>query len=67
MKLSEFIADAKQALEQYGDLPVIVPQYGCGCCWDGTFEEAIPAVTDRQVSVWQGGQIFKIPAGFVVE
>ncbi|MFE9455950.1 hypothetical protein [Streptomyces californicus] len=32
MKLSELIADAEKTLKDVGDIPVVVPDTGCGCC-----------------------------------
>lgn len=32
MKLSELIEKATKSLAEYGDIPVIVKEGGCGCC-----------------------------------
>ncbi|MGJ3559594.1 hypothetical protein ACR6C2_16605 [Streptomyces sp. INA 01156] len=40
MKLSEFIANAEYVLAVHGDIPVLVPDTGCGCCRDYTFNPA---------------------------
>lgn len=32
MKLTDLIVAASKALEEHGDIPVIVHDSGCGCC-----------------------------------
>ncbi|MFJ8699427.1 hypothetical protein [Streptomyces ardesiacus] len=40
MKLSEFITNAEKALKEHGDIPVVIPDPGCGCCKSYTYDPA---------------------------
>ncbi|WP_406153607.1 hypothetical protein OH797_32055 [Streptomyces anulatus] len=40
MKLSELIADAEKTLKDVGDIPVVVPDSGCGCCKSYIYDPA---------------------------
>lgn len=66
MKLSEFIAEAEKALAKYGDIPVLVPETGCGCCAGSILEHGSPEIeTDVQVydSKWN---VDDVAIGFVL-
>ncbi|MGW5773075.1 hypothetical protein ACWEVY_28480 [Streptomyces longwoodensis] len=65
MKLSELIADAQRTLDEFGDIPVVIRDPGCGCCASG-FEEAGTHVEKHSVEVWENNDHVKIPTAFVV-
>jgi hypothetical protein len=66
MKLSELIADAERTLKEFGDIPVVVPNSGCGCCADGNFEVAETRVERDSVRAWLGAQWVDVPTAFIV-
>jgi hypothetical protein len=66
MKLSELIADAERTLKEFGDLPVVVRDPGCGCCASGVFEDAGTRVEKYSVQIWQHQGAIKLPAAYVV-
>lgn len=51
MNLTEMIAKAQKVLAELGDIPVVVPDAGCGCCRDSTFFSADFEV-ERNVESW---------------
>jgi hypothetical protein len=53
MKLSELIADAKRTYEEFGDIPVVVPDSGCGCCSSGD-KDAGTSVEKGELAIWTG-------------
>lgn len=67
MKLSEFIANAEQVLKEYGDIPVVVPEPGCGCCKSGEYEEGLGSVISHEITVWQNSRTETISRAWVVE
>lgn len=67
MKLSELIADAERTLEEFGDIPVVIPDPGCSCCSTGDFNEAETRVEKNSVRVWIfGGDPVQEPVAFIV-
>lgn len=66
MKLSELIADAERSLKEFGDIPVVVRDPGCGCCASGVFEEAGTHIEMHSVQIWQRQGSVKLPAAYVV-
>lgn len=67
MKLSELIADAERTLKEFGDIPVVVPDTGCGCCRDYVFEPAETSI-EKGREAWDVGmrEILTLPTAFVV-
>ncbi|MFI8815751.1 MULTISPECIES: hypothetical protein [unclassified Streptomyces] len=67
MKLTEMIARAQEVLAELGDIPVVVPDAGCGCCRNSTYDPADLEV-ERNVKSWdyssQGDR--ELPIAFVV-
>ncbi|MFF4245258.1 hypothetical protein ACFYY2_12390 [Streptomyces sp. NPDC001822] len=66
MKLSELIADAERTLEEFGDIPVVMPDPGCSCCASGDFEDVETRVERNSVRVWEGSKAVKVPVAFIV-
>lgn len=66
MKLSELIADAERTMQEFGDVPVVMPDPGCSCCSTGDFEEVETRVERNSVRVWDGGDVVKVPIAFIV-
>ncbi|MYX26020.1 hypothetical protein GTY75_04940 [Streptomyces sp. SID8381] len=66
MKLSELIADADRTLKEEGDIPVVVPDPGCGCCKTYTFEPAESKVETDAEAYDDSWQPVKFPAVYVV-
>ncbi|MFF9653048.1 hypothetical protein [Streptomyces sp. NPDC014622] len=67
MNLTELIADAKWTLKEFGDIPVIVPDVGCGCCRDYVYEPAETSI-EKGDKAWDESQreIVTVPVAFVV-
>jgi hypothetical protein len=67
MKLSELIADAQLTLEEFGDVPVIVPDVGCGCCRDYVYQPGDSSI-EKGSEAWAEGlqEVVKVPVAFVV-
>ncbi|MCT6776132.1 hypothetical protein LXH09_05770 [Streptomyces sp. CS7] len=67
MHLTEMIAKAQEVLGELGDIPVVVPDAGCGCCRSYTYDPAELEV-ERDVKSWdystQGEK--EVPIAFVV-
>lgn len=61
------IAYAEKALKEHGDIPVVVPDSGCGCCRDYVYEPAEVDVEKDQKS-WDVGmqEITDYPFSYVV-
>jgi hypothetical protein len=67
MKLSELIADAERTLKEFGDILVVVPDPGCGCCSGGEFDEAGTRVEKNSVRAYVSGSGYvEVPVAFVV-
>jgi hypothetical protein len=66
LKLSELIADAERTLKEFGDIPVVVPDSGCGCCRDSTFEGAETRVERDSVRAWLDTRWVDVPTAFIV-
>jgi hypothetical protein len=66
MNLSELIADAERTLKEFGDIPVVVPDSGCGCCAGSEFEEAETRVEQDSVRAWLGKKWVDVPTAFIV-
>ncbi|MFM9464107.1 hypothetical protein ACKI1K_14805 [Streptomyces scabiei] len=67
MKLTELIANAEKALKEHGDIPVVVPDSGCGCCKGYTYDPAEVEVAKR-VEAYDTSfrSIAELPAAYVV-
>jgi hypothetical protein len=65
MKLSELIADAVRTYEEFGDIHVVVPDPGCGCCAGG-FDDAETRIEKSDQEVWVGGKYVKVSTAYVV-
>ncbi|MFE5009736.1 hypothetical protein ACFRJ3_34710 [Streptomyces sp. NPDC056696] len=67
MKLSELIAEAERTLNEFGDIPVNVPDMGCGCCRDYVYEPA-EARIEKGSEAWTEGlqEVVTVPVAFVV-
>ncbi|MFF4557199.1 hypothetical protein [Streptomyces sp. NPDC001422] len=66
MKLSELIADAEKTLKEHGDIPVVVPDVGCGCCRDYTFDPAAAEVERDVESYGPEWTREKLPLAYIV-
>ncbi|MEU1176524.1 hypothetical protein ABZ464_02545 [Streptomyces sp. NPDC005820] len=66
MKLTELIAHAEKALKEYGDIRVVVPDSGCGCCKGYEYEEAVPEVETAEITVWENSKTIKVATAYVV-
>ncbi|NEB42514.1 hypothetical protein [Streptomyces sp. SID14515] len=51
MNLTAMIAKAQEVLAEHGDIPVVVPDTGCGCCRSFTYDPAELEV-ERDVTSW---------------
>ncbi|WP_055523411.1 hypothetical protein [Streptomyces graminilatus] len=67
MQLTELIADAEKALKEHGDIPVVVPDTGCGCCRGYVFDPAETEVEKGQ-KAWdvEMQEIIEVPFAYVV-
>ncbi|MFD4646293.1 hypothetical protein [Streptomyces sp. NPDC058441] len=65
MKLSELIADAQLTLEEFGDVPVLVPDYGCGCCKSHVYEPGESSI-EKGREAWKASEVVTVPVAFVV-
>ncbi|MFJ9234352.1 hypothetical protein ACIRJ3_05130 [Streptomyces anulatus] len=67
MNLTEMIAKAQKVLAELGDIPVVVPDSGCGCCRDYTYDPADVEV-ERDVESWDYSlhSNRELPVAFVV-
>jgi hypothetical protein len=65
--LTELIAGAVKALEEHGDIPVIVPDTGCGCCKSYIYDPAQAEVL-KDVEAYDSTylNVAKTPLAFVV-
>lgn len=61
------ITKAQKALAELGDIPVVVPDSGCGCCRSYTYEPAGLEV-ERDVDSWDytAGRAQEVPIVIVV-
>ena len=68
VNLSELIEKAEAELAMRGDIPVLVPDTGCGCCRSYTYDPAAAEV-ETNVKAWDGSYraINEIPLAFVVQ
>ncbi len=66
MKLSELIKDAQRTLDEFGDIPVVVPETGCGCCKMGTYDEAEVRVEKNSISVWKPSGTEELSIAYIV-
>lgn len=53
MKLSALIADAERTLKEFGDLEVVVPDEGCGCCRTSDYYTAEAQIVKDKIQVWE--------------
>lgn len=67
MKLSEFISNAEQVLKEYGDMPVVVPEAGCGCCKGDSYDEALGSLISHEITVWSSTGDEKVNRAWVVD
>ncbi|MFB6654805.1 hypothetical protein ACFCZ4_06480 [Streptomyces microflavus] len=67
MHLIEMIAKAQKVLAEVGDIPVVVPDSGCGCCRSYTYDPAELEV-ERDVKSWDysSQRDREVPMAFVV-
>jgi hypothetical protein len=66
LKLSELIADAEQTLKERGDIPVVVPDSGCGCC-KGYIYDPAEAEVDTEAEAYDASwKVVKYPVVYVV-
>jgi hypothetical protein len=65
LKLSELIVDAERTLKEFGDIPVVIRDVGCGCCSSG-HEFAGTHVEKEAISIWDGHEYRKVPTVYVV-
>jgi uncharacterized protein YuzB (UPF0349 family) len=66
MKLSEFIAKAEAALKEHGDIPVMAPDSGCGCCRTGTYESVEGEIVHEIQGYTGKWELSDIPLAYVV-
>ncbi|MFF8629648.1 hypothetical protein [Streptomyces werraensis] len=66
MKITELIEAAEKVLEEHGDLPVVVPDAGCGCCRSYEYDPADVEVRKDVPSYVEGFNTVKLPLAFVV-
>ncbi|MDX3206034.1 hypothetical protein [Streptomyces scabiei] len=67
MKLTELIADAEKHLKEYGDIPVVIPDSGCGCCKGYTYDPAEPVVEKEiEAYVTSYTRLEEVPVAYVV-
>ncbi|MFD8088942.1 hypothetical protein [Streptomyces malaysiensis] len=67
MKLTELIADAEKVLKEHGDIPVIAPDTGCGCCRTSIYDPAgAEVVTEVEAYDDSWKNITKLPSAYVV-
>jgi hypothetical protein len=66
LTLTGLIEAAEEALALHGDIPIAVPETGCGCCAGADYEPAATAV--ESVSLWAPdfSSTTKLPKAFVV-
>ncbi|MEV5883127.1 hypothetical protein AB0L74_10485 [Streptomyces sp. NPDC052020] len=67
MKLNEFIANAERALKEHGDIPVIIPDPGCGCCKSCTYDPAEGKVIFEVEAYDDEWKLADMPVAFVVQ
>jgi hypothetical protein len=67
MKLTELIADAEKALKEHGDIPVVVPDSGCGCCRSYTFDPADTEVVKEIEAYGEGWKLADVPLAYAVQ
>ncbi|MEU8948747.1 hypothetical protein [Streptomyces sp. NPDC048489] len=66
MKLSELIENAEKALKEQGDIPVVVPDVGCGCCRDYRFQQPVTEVCTEVKAHDDSWNDIEYPAAFIV-
>lgn len=66
MKLSELIWKAQNAMEKHGDIPVVSPDPGCGCCGSGNNFATDSIVSDVWVYDYSS-EHGSVPLAFKVE
>jgi rubredoxin len=67
MKLSELIIDAVKQLQEHGDIPVVIPDSGCGCCKGYTYDPAEPVV-EKEIEAYgtRYTKLEDVPVAYVV-
>jgi hypothetical protein len=67
LQLTELIADAEKALKEYGDIPVVIPDPGCGCCKSYTYDSAEPVI-EKKVEAYTTtySHLEEVPVAYVV-